>query len=108
MDGFHTNLDENGATLSGGQRLAIARAFYRDPEVLILDEATDSLDSAAEPYVQRTVGWLRGRGKAVILIAHRLSTVRHADKIIVLERGQLVEEGAHRELLARQGACHHR
>ncbi len=108
-NGFHTYLGENGATLSGGQRqrLAIARALYRDPEVLILDEATASLDSASEQYVQRAVGWLRDRGKTVILIAHRLSTVMHADQIIVLERGKLVEQGTHRELLARQAAYHH-
>ena len=104
--GFDTYLGENGASLSGGQkqRLAIARALYRDPEVLILDEATSSLDSASEEYVQKALEMLQAQGKTVIIIAHRLSTVRKADKICVLEKGQLVEEGNHMELLKRQGA----
>jgi ABC-type bacteriocin transporter len=100
--GFSTYLGENGATLSGGQkqRLAIARALYRDPEVLILDEATSSLDSCSEQYVQRTIDLLRKKGKTVIIIAHRLSTVFKADKIVVLSAGLVVEEGLHDELLA--------
>ncbi|CCH01511.1 Lactococcin-G-processing and transport ATP-binding protein lagD [Fibrella aestuarina BUZ 2] len=100
-NGFKTYLGENGATLSGGQkqRLAIARALYRDPEVLILDEATSALDSASEQYVQQTVQQLRKAGKTIIIIAHRLSTVRKADKIVVLEQGRVVEEGKHNELL---------
>lgn len=99
--GFETHLGENGATLSGGQkqRIAIARALYRDPEVLILDEATSSLDSTSEKYVQDTASWLRDRNKTVILIAHRLSTVRQADKICVLDKGTLIEEGTHDGLL---------
>ena len=100
--GFNTYLGENGATLSGGQkqRIAIARALYRDPEVLILDEATSSLDSASEQYVHRMVEWMREKGKTVILIAHRLSSVLKADKIVVLESGRVVEEGDHENLLA--------
>ena len=100
-NGFETYLGENGASLSGGQkqRIAIARALYKDPEVLILDEATSSLDSASEQYVQQTINYLRESNKTVILIAHRLSTVFKADKICVLEKGQLVEEGSHKELL---------
>ena len=100
--GFATYLGENGATLSGGQkqRLAIARALYRDPEVLILDEATSSLDSCSEQYVQRTIDLLRKKGKTVIIIAHRLSTVFKADKIVVLSGGLVVEEGLHDELIA--------
>ena len=100
-NGFETHLGENGATLSGGQkqRIAIARALYKDPEILILDEATSSLDSASEQYVQDAVNYLRSQNKAVILIAHRLSTVFMADKICVLEKGKLVEEGTHDELV---------
>ena len=99
--GFNTYLGENGATLSGGQRqrIAIARALYKEPEILILDEATSSLDSSSEKYVQKMVDMLRAQGKTVILIAHRLSTVFRADKIIVLENGKVVEEGQHEELL---------
>jgi len=102
-NGFETYLGENGASLSGGQkqRIAIARALYKDPEILILDEATSSLDSASEQYVQQTINYLRESNKTVILIAHRLSTVFKADKICVLENGKLVEEGSHKELLNR-------
>lgn len=103
-NGFETYLGENGATLSGGQkqRIAIARALYKDPEILILDEATSSLDSASEQYVQDTVNYLREKGKTVILIAHRLSTVFMADKICVLEKGKLVEEGTHDDLITQE------
>lgn len=102
-NGFETYLGENGASLSGGQkqRIAIARALYKEPEILILDEATSSLDSASEQYVQQTINYLREKNKTVILIAHRLSTVFQADKICVLEDGTLVEEGDHKELLTR-------
>jgi ATP-binding cassette subfamily B protein len=100
-NGFMTYLGENGATLSGGQkqRLAIARALYREPEILILDEATSSLDSVSEQYVQKCIQQLRLQGKTIIIIAHRLSTLKNADKIIVLENGKLVEEGTHQSLL---------
>ena len=103
--GFNTYLGENGASLSGGQRqrLAIARALYREPEILILDEATSSLDSASEAYVHHTVDLLREKGKTIILIAHRLSTVVNADKIAVLKQGRLMEEGSHAELLEQEG-----
>ncbi|MFD2934839.1 peptidase domain-containing ABC transporter [Spirosoma flavum] len=105
-NGFHTYLGENGASLSGGQkqRIAIARALYQNPDVLILDEATSSLDSISEQCVQETIRHLREHNKTVILIAHRLSTVMNADKIVVIEQGKLIEEGSHFELLAQQTA----
>jgi ATP-binding cassette subfamily B protein len=87
--------------LSGGQRqrLAIARALYRQPQILILDEATSALDSISERFVQQTIQLLRQEGITVILIAHRMSTIKNADKIIVLHEGKLMEEGTHQELL---------
>jgi ATP-binding cassette subfamily B protein len=104
-NGFQTWLGENGASLSGGQkqRLAIARALYRDPQVLILDEATSSLDSISEEQVQECIRNLKQQGKTIILIAHRLGTVLQSDKIIVLEKGKLMEEGSHNELYEKQG-----
>jgi ATP-binding cassette, subfamily C, bacteriocin exporter len=102
--GFNTYLGENGASLSGGQkqRIAIARALYRNPEVLILDEATSSLDSVAEEFVKRTVSLMKGKGKTVIIIAHRLSTISLADRIIVLDKG-MVQEGTFTELISVDG-----
>ncbi|WP_314517080.1 peptidase domain-containing ABC transporter [Xanthocytophaga agilis] len=99
--GFNALLGENGINLSGGerQRLAIARALYRNPEILILDEATSSLDSISEQYVQTTIENLRKEGKTVLIIAHRLSTIKNADKIIALENGQVMAEGTHEQLL---------
>jgi ATP-binding cassette subfamily B protein len=104
-NGFATYVGEHGTNLSGGQRqrLAIARALYRDPDILILDEATSALDSASEQFVQNTLAKLRQEGKTLIVIAHRLSTIMDADKIIVLREGQLVEEGTHETLLQRTG-----
>jgi ATP-binding cassette, subfamily C, bacteriocin exporter len=102
--GFMAIVGERGANLSGGQRqrLAIARALYRNPEILILDEATSSLDSISEKYVQSTLQNLRKQGKTIVIIAHRLSTIKNADKIVVLHEGKLVEEGTHEELLANE------
>lgn len=99
--GFQTYLGENGALLSGGQkqRIAIARALYRNPEVLILDEATSSLDSASEEVIQQTLQSFRDAGKTMIVIAHRLSTVAHADCIMVLDAGKIAEQGTHSELM---------
>ncbi|QND62385.1 peptidase domain-containing ABC transporter (plasmid) [Mesorhizobium sp. AR07] len=104
--GFHANLGENGLRLSGGerQRLALARALYRDPEILILDEATSSLDSLAEAFVLKLVEELRRAGKTIIVISHRLSTICGADKIVVLDKGRVVAEGTHADLLTAEGA----
>lgn len=104
-NGFATYLGENGATLSGGQkqRIAIARALYKEPEILVLDEATSSLDSTSENYIQKTVQTLRDQEKTIIIIAHRLSTVINADKIVVLEKGDVIEEGGHNDLYTKKG-----
>ena len=104
--GFETYLGENGATLSGGQkqRIAIARALYKKPEILVLDEATSSLDSSSEDYIQKAIHGLRIQEKTIVLIAHRLSTVVNADKIVVLKKGKLVEEGNHQSLYEKGGA----
>jgi ATP-binding cassette subfamily B protein len=108
-NGFQTYLGENGATLSGGQkqRLAIARALYRQPHILIMDEATSNLDSESEQVVQETIHELIADGKTVILIAHRLSTVVDADEIIVLREGQIIEKGDHTTLYKREGYYYH-
>ncbi|HLH26359.1 MAG TPA: ABC transporter ATP-binding protein [Chloroflexota bacterium] len=102
-DGFHTRIGERGARLSGGerQRLAIARAFLKNAPILLLDEATSSLDSANEQAVQGALAELM-RGRTTIVIAHRLSTVANADRILVLDGGRLVEAGGHAELLGQQ------
>ena len=103
--GFGTNIGENGVQLSGGQRqrLAIVRALYRNPEILVLDEATSSLDSESEKSIKQIVGRLKEQGKTVILIAHRLGTVMNADEIFVLKEGCLMEQGSHAELVAHDG-----
>lgn len=104
-NGFNTYVGEHGATLSGGQRqrLAIARALYRNPEILVMDEATSSLDPIAEQHVQQTIKQLKSEGKTIIIIAHRLGTVLLADNIVVLENGKLVEQGPHATLYASRG-----
>jgi ATP-binding cassette subfamily B protein len=103
--GFDTELGENGATLSGGerQRLAIARALYRDPEILILDEATSSLDATCVRRVQQLIGGRRARERTVVLIAHHLDMVAEADHIVVLRAGMVAEQGTHAELMRREG-----
>ncbi|MEP3384595.1 MAG: peptidase domain-containing ABC transporter, partial [Flavobacteriaceae bacterium] len=105
-NGFNTYLGENGATLSGGQRqrIAIARALYKKPEVLVLDEATSSLDSSSENFIKKTIERMRNQNKTIILISHRLSTVVNADKIVILEQGKILEEGSHKELYEKKSA----
>ena len=99
-EGFNTQVGENGTSLSGGekQRLAIARALYKNPEILVFDEATSSLDSESEQYVKAVIQELKQEGKTILIIAHRLSTVIDADKIAILENGVLIEEGTHDSL----------
>ena len=102
-EGYDTIIGDRGVRLSGGQRqrLALARAVVRDPQILILDEATSELDSRSENLIRQAVEEL-GTSRTVLIIAHRLSTVRHADKIIVMENGEVVEQGNHDDLLARR------
>ncbi|MDY6857594.1 MAG: ATP-binding cassette domain-containing protein [Thermodesulfobacteriota bacterium] len=104
-NGYQTYLGEKGANLSEGekQRIAIARALYKSPEVLMMGETTSSLDSASEKYVQHAILSLRKSGKTIIIIAHRLSTIMNADKIIVLKEGKTVKGGMHEELLLAKG-----
>ena len=103
-EGYDTVIGERGSRVSGGQgqRLAIARALLKNPPVLILDEATSALDTESERLVQAALDELMS-GRTVFVIAHRLSTVRHADKIVVMDQGQIVETGTHDELLAKGG-----
>lgn len=104
-DGYDTVLDDDGSSLSAGQRqlLTIARAFLADPSILILDEATSSVDTRTEALVQEAMDRLR-RDRTSFVIAHRLSTIRHADRIVVMEHGAIVEQGSHDQLLASGGA----
>lgn len=103
-EGYETNIGDRGAKLSGGQRqrICIARAILNNPPILLLDEATSALDTESEKLVQDALYKLM-ENRTTLIIAHRLSTVQHADKIVVLESGRIVEEGNHQELIAKQG-----
>jgi len=103
--GYDSLVGERGQALSGGerQRISIARALLIDPRILIMDEATSSVDTETEQEIQKALDNLV-RGRTTIAIAHRLSTLRRADRLVVMEHGQLVEQGQHQELLDRQGA----
>jgi ABC-type multidrug transport system fused ATPase/permease subunit len=103
-NGYQTHLGERGTRLSGGQqqRLAIARAILVDPQLMIMDEATSSLDSITEHAVQRAMAMF-GRGRTMVVIAHRLATIKRADNIIVMDEGRIIEQGRHDALLAQRG-----
>jgi len=103
-EGYDTVVGERGSTLSGGQRqrIAIARALIGDPRILIFDEATSALDYESERIIQHNMKEI-AKGRTVLIIAHRLSTIRSSDQILVLEGGQIVEQGSHDQLLAKDG-----
>ena len=103
-EGYDTVVGEQGASLSGGQRqrIALARALVTDPSILILDEATSALDYESEATIQANMR-LIAKGRTVVIIAHRLTAVRQADVIYVIERGRVVEQGTHKELVERAG-----
>ena len=107
-DGYDTIVGDRGNALSGGQRqrIAIARAILKDPRILILDEATSALDTESEKIVQAALERLM-QGRTSVVIAHRLRTIRDANKIVVIDHGRIVEEGSHAELLARGGLYAH-
>jgi ATP-binding cassette subfamily B protein len=101
-DGYDTEIGERGVTLSGGerQRIAIARAFLTDPRILILDDSTSAIDSATEDQIQQAMRRI-SRQRTTFIITHRLSQIRWADRILVLRRGELVDQGTHEELMGR-------
>jgi ATP-binding cassette subfamily B protein len=104
-DGLDTVVGERGIKLSGGQkqRVAIARVFVKNPPILILDEATSALDSATELAIQQALQELSA-GRTTLIIAHRLATIQHADRIVVIDEGGIIEEGSHGALMAHDSA----
>jgi len=106
-EGYDTIVGERGQKLSGGQRqrISIARAILKNPPILILDEATSAVDNETEAAIQRSLFKI-SKNRTTIIIAHRLSTVRHADHIFVLENGELAESGTHAELVEKDGIYH--
>ena len=107
-NGFQTHLGENGANLSGGQKqkIAIARALYKKPEILIFDEATSSLDGTSQKNIWKAVKALKNQHKTIIISTHRLQSITEADSIVVLKNGKLIEKGTHQELLAQKAEYH--
>jgi subfamily B ATP-binding cassette protein MsbA len=104
-DGYNTHIGDRGIKLSVGQRqrLAIARELFKEPEILIFDEATSALDSKSETYIQESINSLKHK-KTIVLIAHRLSTVKTSDYIYVLDKGHIIEEGTFSQLYNREGS----
>lgn len=103
-EGYNTLVGDRGAQLSGGQkqRIAIARAMITDPKILLLDEATSALDNQSESQVQAAIDNI-AHGRTIIIVAHRLSTIRNADQILAFDQGVIGEQGTHQELMEKQG-----
>ena len=106
-DGYDTDVGERGVKLSGGQkqRISIARIFLKNPSVLILDEATSALDNTTEMLIQQALDRL-ARGRTVIVVAHRLSTVKNADEIVVIDSDGIVEKGTHTQLMEKENGVY--
>ena len=104
VNGYDTNIGDGGNKLSGGQRqrISIARAVYKNPDILILDEATSALDTESEKLVQDALNNLM-KNRTSLVIAHRLSTIQHADEILVMQQGAIVERGTHKDLISKEG-----
>ena len=103
-EGYNTRLGEMGTRLSGGQkqRIALARAIYKNAPLLLLDEATSALDTESETYIQQSLQTLQ-KDRSCLVVAHRLSTIQGADRILVIDKGSIVEEGTHESLLEKRG-----